>query len=118
MGKLKKSSHQIIALVSVWICCLLLLLSFNATKAAFSAFKSGMHQAYASWNSPILANSGQSGFEIRSDSHSGDLVAGGTLQEGIRPADPWEQQIAMVLLAVGVLISISAVGFAVWRIKD
>lgn len=118
MGKLKKSSHQIIALVSVWMCCLLLLLSFSTVKAAFSAIKSGVHLAYASWNSPILVNSSQSGLKIRSDSHFGDLVTGGILQEGIRPADPWEQQIAMVLLAVGVLISISAVGFAVWRIKD
>ena len=118
MGKLKKSSHQIIALVSVWICCLLLLLSFSTVEAAFSAIKTGVHQAYTSWNSPLITSAGQAGSEIRSVPQFADWVPEGTLLEGIRPVDPWEQHLAMAVLAAGVLLSIGAVGYAVWRIKE
>lgn len=89
MGKFDKSSHQIIALVSLWICCLLLLLSFNTVKAAFTVIKTGVHQAYASWNSPAIKNYGQSGLIIRSDSQFDDLMAGRTMLDGLNPVDSW-----------------------------
>ena len=118
MGKLKKSSHQIIALVSVWICCLLLLLSFSTVEAAFSAIKTGVHQAYTRWNSPLIANTGQAGSETRLAPQFADWMPDDTLLQGIIPVDPWVQHLAMAVLAAGVLLSIGAVGFAVWRIKE
>jgi hypothetical protein len=118
MGKLKKSSHQIIALVSVWICCLLLLLSFSTVEAAFSAIKTGMHQAYTRWNSPLITNTDQAGLETRLAPQFVDWMPDGTLLQGIRPVDPWVQHLAMAVLAAGVLLSIAAVGYAVWRIKE
>ena len=40
------------------------------------------------------------------------------LQGYLSAADPWWQQIAIVILLAGILVSVSVVGFAVWRLKE
>jgi hypothetical protein len=54
-------------------------------------------------------------FDFREASN---LMESNILQGYFHAVEPWWQQIAIVILVAGILVSISVVGIAVWRIKD
>jgi hypothetical protein len=54
-------------------------------------------------------------FDIREASI---LMESNIFQGYLSAADPWWQQIAIVILLAGILVSVSVVGLAVWRLKE
>jgi hypothetical protein len=118
MGQYKQKFHIIRALVNLGFVLFMLCLTYKTVLAANPTTLGSSDQDYFSNNSSVEIGTSPVFKENRIGIGNDDPFHADILRVELSEVKPWWRQIAVIILVAGILVSVSVVGAAVWRIKE
>jgi hypothetical protein len=104
--------------VAVCLCSVVLLLSVDSADARTTNLNAFHGKGVENWYAAMATVLGAGGVGNQAEVEAHADLPGSTRQSLPAATNGGWRDIAIAVVAAGILVSISAVGFAVWRIKD